>query len=114
MREEGLIERAGQIGEKIMNRLKHLQEQVPYVGDVRGLGAMCAMELVKDPRTKEPDKELTAAIIQECHQNGLVVMSAGIYSNVIRLLCPLVITDEQLNEGLDVLEYVVKKLTKDR
>lgn len=114
IREEGLIERANQIGEQIMTRLKALQEEVPYVGDVRGLGAMCAMELVKDPRTKEPDKELTAAIIRECHQNGLVVMSAGIYSNVIRLLCPLVMTDEQLNEGLDVLEQAVKKLAKTR
>lgn len=114
IREEGLVERATAIGQTIMTRLRSLQEQVPQVGDVRGLGAMCALELVKDPVTKEPDPELTAAVIRECHQNGLVVMSAGIYSNVIRLLCPLVITDAQLHEGLDVLERAVKKLTKNK
>lgn len=114
IREEGLVERATPIGQTIMTRLRSLQEQVPQVGDVRGLGAMCALELVKDPVTKEPDPELTAAVIRECHQNGLVVMSAGIYSNVIRLLCPLVITDAQLHEGLDVLERAVKKLTKNK
>ena len=72
------------------------------------MGAMSAIELVKDPVTKEPDKELTARILQEAHQHGVIVMGAGIYSNVIRILSPLVITDEQLAEGLDVLEQAIR------
>lgn len=110
MEEEGLVERANAIGKQILERFKAMQEKYPVIGDVRGLGAMCAMELVKDPETKEPHKELTAQIIQECNRRGLIVMGAGLYGNVIRILCPLVITDEQLQEGLDVMEEVVEDL----
>ncbi|WP_044895356.1 4-aminobutyrate--2-oxoglutarate transaminase [Bacillus alveayuensis] len=109
LQEENLIERANIIGQTVMNRFKELQKNYPIIGDVRGLGAMVAIEFVKDPTTKEPDRELTANILNECHKRGVIIMSAGIYGNVIRLLSSLVITDEQLNEALDVITQVVKE-----
>ncbi|GAX90872.1 4-aminobutyrate--2-oxoglutarate transaminase [Effusibacillus lacus] len=112
MEEDRLLERSNVIGEKIFSRFKQLQQKYESVGDVRGLGAMCAIEVVKDPVTKEPDKELTGRIIQECNRRGVIVMGAGLYGNVIRILSPLVISDEQLEEGLDVLESVFADIVK--
>jgi 4-aminobutyrate aminotransferase/(S)-3-amino-2-methylpropionate transaminase len=86
-----------------------MQEKYSCIGDVRGLGAMIGIEFVKDREKKTPDAELTAAIVQECAQNGLLVESAGVYGNVIRFLAPLVITDEQLEAGLDIFEAAIKK-----
>jgi 4-aminobutyrate aminotransferase/(S)-3-amino-2-methylpropionate transaminase len=74
------------------------------IGEVRGLGAMMAMELVKDRATKEPAKEFTAALGKRCVENGVIVISAGTHSNILRFLLPLVITDEQLEEGLALIE----------
>ena len=102
--ENELAQRAEVIGGKISGRLKEMQEKYPVIGDVRGLGAMVAVELVKDRGTKEPDKETTGRIVAHCWKNGLLALSAGIYSNVIRILCPLVITDELLEAGLNILE----------
>lgn len=112
MEEERLAERAVSIGAAISGRLVRLQQEVGRIGDVRTLGAMSAIELVKDPVTKEPDKELTVRVLQEAHKQGLIVMGAGLYSNVIRILCPLVITEEQLEEGLDVLENALKNCAR--
>jgi 4-aminobutyrate aminotransferase/(S)-3-amino-2-methylpropionate transaminase len=81
-----------------------LQEQFPFVGDVRGLGGMVAMELVKDRATKEPDSRAASDILAEAHHHGLVLIKAGMYDNVIRVLVPLCVTDEQLQQGLDILE----------
>lgn len=111
IREEDLPARANDIGKKILLKLKSLQEKHPVIGDVRGLGAMVAMELVKDRSTKEPAKEITGLLVSECHKRGLVVISAGIYSNVIRFLPPLVITDEELSEALSVLEEVFEAVS---
>jgi 4-aminobutyrate aminotransferase/(S)-3-amino-2-methylpropionate transaminase len=72
------------------------------VGDVRGLGAMLAIELVTDPETKAPAPELTAAVIDEALRRGLILLKAGVYGNCIRVLCPLSISDGELEEGLDV------------
>lgn len=108
LEEDRLAERAESIGAAVSERFLRLQQEVSRIGNVRTLGAMSAIELVKDPVTKEPDKELTTRILQEAHQHGVIVMGAGLYSNVIRILSPLVITDEQLAEGLDVLEQAVK------
>ncbi len=110
LQQERLIERANAIGETVIKRFRRLQEKYETIGDVRGLGAMVAIEFVTDAKTKTPNKELTAAILRECHQRGVIVMSAGLYSNVIRLLTPLVITDEQLEEALDVIEEVIAEL----
>ncbi|WP_088005484.1 4-aminobutyrate--2-oxoglutarate transaminase [Indiicoccus explosivorum] len=113
MEEEGLPARAMEIGRTITDRFRAMQPRLPQIGDIRTLGAMTAIEFVEDPVTKEPAKELTARIIQKAHQNGVIVMGAGLYGNVLRMLSPLVITDDQLNEGLDVLERVTEETIKE-
>jgi 4-aminobutyrate aminotransferase / (S)-3-amino-2-methylpropionate transaminase / 5-aminovalerate transaminase len=107
LEEENLIQRADEIGETIRTRFDKIREGTAIIGDVRGLGAMMAMEVVKDQVSKEPDKELTGRIIAECNRRGVIILWAGLHGNVIRILCPLVITDEQLNESLDVIEQVI-------
>lgn len=107
---EGLVERSQKIGQAIANRFEAWQEKYAQIGDARGMGAMRAMELVKDPRTKEPHREATAQIIQVAQQKGLILLSAGLHSNVLRILVPLVITDDQLNEGLDVLDEALAEV----
>ncbi|WP_078411208.1 4-aminobutyrate--2-oxoglutarate transaminase [Priestia abyssalis] len=106
--EENLNERGEKLGEVVMNRFRQLQDKYDVVGDVRGLGSMCAMELVKDLETKEPNKELTNRIVQQANQRGLLLLSAGAFGNVLRILMPLVITDEQLEEGLTIIEESMK------
>ncbi|MEG6584822.1 4-aminobutyrate--2-oxoglutarate transaminase [Dendrosporobacter sp. 1207_IL3150] len=105
--ENKLCARAEEIGKKTMTRLKALQEICPVIGDVRGIGAMIGIELVKNRITKEPAKELTAKVAKYCLEQGVILISAGIFSNVIRLLIPLVVTDEQLDHGLTVLEQSI-------
>jgi 4-aminobutyrate aminotransferase/(S)-3-amino-2-methylpropionate transaminase len=112
--EEGLVQRGEEIGNIIMDRFKDMQSKYSYIGDVRGLGAMCAMEIVKDQQTKEPDKELTAKIIAECNRRGVILLGAGQYGNVIRTLSPLVIEDEQLEEALNVIEDVIRDQVTER
>ena len=109
--EERLLARAAELGEQILARFRKLQERFALIGDVRGVGAMVAMELVKDRRTKEPAPEETDAIIQEALRGGAIFAKAGLYGNVIRMLLPLVITDEQLEEGLDILERAIATVT---
>jgi 4-aminobutyrate aminotransferase / (S)-3-amino-2-methylpropionate transaminase / 5-aminovalerate transaminase len=106
--EEDLLTRANVIGERVMGAMRDIQEKHPdFVGDVRGRGAMVAVELVKDPESKAPDKERTARIVEAALQEGLLLLTAGQYSNVIRVLMPLVITDEELEEGLSILGRAV-------
>lgn len=107
IKEHDLLTRAKQIGKKILTRFQKMQRKHPFIGDVRGLGAMCAIEIVENEQTKTPNKELASKIVAECNQRGVVVLSAGLYSNVIRTLSPLVITDDQLDEALDVIESVI-------
>jgi 4-aminobutyrate aminotransferase/(S)-3-amino-2-methylpropionate transaminase len=96
--------RAQKIGENLRSRMLEWQKKRPVIGDVRGLGAMMAMELVTDRQTKEPAKEFTLALINRCLEHGVILIYAGTHSNVLRFLVPLVITDGQLDEGLDVIE----------
>ena len=109
MERDHLADRSVEIGKKVTARYKEIQNKYPVVGDVRGLGGMIGIEFVKDPETKEPDAALTADIIQTCAKNGLLVEGAGTYNNVIRFLAPLVITEEQLEAGLDIFEAAVKE-----
>ena len=102
--EESLLEKSEALGQKLENKLKELAEKHESIGEIRRLGSMVAAELVKDRSTKEPDKEKTAAITKYANENGLMLLSAGIKGNVIRFLAPLVITDEELQKGLDILE----------
>lgn len=105
----GLIARADELGQQVSKRFLQWQEKYRHIGDVRGLGAMVAMELVKDRGSKEPATEETASIIKTCYENGLIMMRAGAGANVLRTLMPLVITDEQLEEGLSILEGALAK-----
>jgi 4-aminobutyrate aminotransferase / (S)-3-amino-2-methylpropionate transaminase / 5-aminovalerate transaminase len=101
---DGLLARSTHVGRKFEERAKVWQKQFSIVGDVRGLGGMCAIELVKDPTSREPHAEATKKIAQHCYEHGLITITAGTYGNVMRILVPLVVTDEQFDEGLDVLE----------
>ena len=98
----GLVDRARQIGEHVLPQLKDLAAAHPSIGDVRGRGAMLAVEFVR-PGTDEPAPEVTAAIARHCHANGVLVLTCGTYGNVIRLLPPLVIGFDLLDDALAVL-----------
>ncbi len=101
---ENLCARAGALGERFRKRATKWQAQWELVGDVRGVGAMQALELVRSKTTREPADEETHQVSQYCYEHGVVMITAGTYGNVIRLLMPLVITDAQMDEAMDVLE----------
>ena len=100
---ESLCARATRVGQKMRTHLDALAKQLPCIGEVRGLGAMVAFELVKDAKTKEPDAELTTAILAHAEKRGLILLSCGTSANVVRLLAPLTIPDAVLEEGLSIL-----------
>lgn len=104
MEEENLAAKAETIGQTIEDKLTELREQYDFVGDIRRLGAMVAVEIVENRTDKTPDKEKTAHIAKYANDHGLLLLSAGIKGNVIRFLTPLVITDEELHKGLTILE----------
>lgn len=112
MERDHLADRSLEIGEKVTKKYKEWQAKYDVIGDVRGLGGMIGLELVKSQATKEPNAELTSAVINECAQNGLMIEGAGTYGNVIRFLAPLVITDEQIEAGLKILEDALVKCMK--
>ncbi|MFZ0687589.1 MAG: 4-aminobutyrate--2-oxoglutarate transaminase [Terriglobales bacterium] len=101
---DGLCERANVLGERFRKRAAGWQQRWELVGDVRGLGAMQALELVRSKVSRQPADDETKQLAQYCYEHGVVTISAGSYSNVIRLLMPLVITDAQMDEAMDVLE----------
>jgi 4-aminobutyrate aminotransferase / (S)-3-amino-2-methylpropionate transaminase / 5-aminovalerate transaminase len=101
---ENLCARANHLGDRFRRRAAQWQSRWELVGEVRGLGAMQALELVRSRQTRDPAEEETKRILQYCYEHGLIMITAGSYGNVIRLLMPLVITDSQMDEALDVLE----------
>ena len=107
MRDRNLVARAREIGDVILKALRTLQQDVAIIGDVRGRGAMIAFELVQ-PGTKNPNAAAAKAIVSYCNQQGVVALACGTYGNVIRLLPPMVITDEQLADGLSVMASAVR------
>ena len=106
--EENLLVKAQNLGETLKHGLSRLAEKFAVIGEVRGLGAMVGMELVRDRRTKEPAPDLTKAIQQEALRRGLIFASAGLYGNVIRFLLPLTTPEDAVQEGLSVLEEAFK------
>jgi 4-aminobutyrate aminotransferase/(S)-3-amino-2-methylpropionate transaminase len=104
MEADNLAARAREIGDILTDRLGRLAEKYDEVGEVRGRGAMIAMELVTDAESKEPAAALTSAVNKGCHERGLVTLTCGTYGNVFRFLPPLSISDDLLHEGMDVLE----------
>src|SRR5438270_4193837 len=112
--EQDLNSRANELGEHFQKRAREWQKKCPIIGDVRGLGAMQALELVQSRETREPASEDTKKITQYCYEHGVITISAGSYGNVIRLLMPLVITDAQMDETLDVLEDALASLCESK
>jgi 4-aminobutyrate aminotransferase/(S)-3-amino-2-methylpropionate transaminase len=106
--EEALIERAAQIGDAIRVRMLTWEARWDAIGDVRGLGAMLAIELVHDRVSKDPAPELAGAVVEAAARRGLLLLKAGIYSNCIRVLVPFVISDAELDEALDVWEQALE------
>ena len=102
--EDGLLEQAEQLGEKLHKRFSAMQEKYEMIGEVRGKGPMLALELVRDRHTKEPAGAEAKKLTKLCYDKGLVILSCGSLGNVVRFLMPLVITDEQLERGLGILE----------
>ena len=104
--------KANSISERCMKRFNEWKEKYDVVGDVRGVGAMMGVEFVKDRSTKEPNADIVAAIVKESTNHGLLLEAAGTYNNVIRFLCPLCVTDAQLDAGLDIYEKALDQLAK--
>jgi 4-aminobutyrate aminotransferase/(S)-3-amino-2-methylpropionate transaminase len=109
MEAERLPQRAEQVGARLMARLREMQQRYTCIGEVRGLGAMVAMELVKD-RSHDADANLTKALVQRAARNGLVLLSCGVYGNVIRFLVPLTASDEIIEEGMMILDRSLEEL----
>lgn len=101
---DGLLARSTAIGKHFEKRAKAWQQKWPLIGDVRGLGGMCAIELVRSADSREPADTETKQVSEFCYKHGLITITAGTFNNVIRILVPLVITDTQFDEGLDVVE----------
>jgi 4-aminobutyrate aminotransferase / (S)-3-amino-2-methylpropionate transaminase / 5-aminovalerate transaminase len=102
--EQRLGDRARMIGEQFVDVTRDWSRRFPVIGELRGLGAMRAIELVRDRATREPAREETARLIRLCHERGLIILSAGTFGNVVRLLMPLIATPAQVGEGLAVIE----------
>ncbi len=96
--------RSEELGQRLRARLDEIATRIESVGEVRGLGPMLALELVVDRETKEPAAELTKRTTEAARERGLILLSCGLYGNVVRILVPLVISDEDLNRGLEILE----------
>jgi 4-aminobutyrate aminotransferase/(S)-3-amino-2-methylpropionate transaminase len=111
---ENLLSRANELGNHFQKRAREWQKRWPIVGDIRGLGGMQAIELVQSADGREPAAEETKQITQYCYEHGLITITAGSYSNVIRILVPLVVTDAQMDEGLDVLESALQSVYEKR
>ena len=110
--EDGLLNTAQSLGKTLLERFTSLQKAHGIIGDVRGKGPMLALELVKDRETKEPAVDEAKKLVQLCYEKGLIILSCGTYGNVIRTLMPLVITKEELDEGLSILEESFHELEK--
>jgi 4-aminobutyrate aminotransferase/(S)-3-amino-2-methylpropionate transaminase len=112
LQKDGLLQRSVALGEELEKRFTALQDEVELVGDVRGKGPMLALELVEDRETKKPATDKAKTIVSRCYEKGLVLLSCGQYGNVIRTLMPLVITDEQLDKGMGILEESLREISK--
>jgi len=112
--EENLLTRSQEIGQLMRDRLTALSTDYPVIGDVRGLGAMVAMELFTDETRQTPNPELTQALVKKAAEKGLILLSCGTYGNVIRILSPLTISNELVNEGIDIIADTLQILTQEQ
>ena len=111
MEKQDLSARAAEIGERFVARAKKWQDRFPLVGTIHGLGAMRAIELVRSHETHEPADKETQQVVKYCYEHGVITISAGTYGNVIRLLMPLIITDDQFDEAMEVLEAALQSVS---
>jgi 4-aminobutyrate aminotransferase / (S)-3-amino-2-methylpropionate transaminase / 5-aminovalerate transaminase len=109
--EEDLLDRAKTLGTRLKGQLDQFKEEYEIVGDVRGLGPMMAMELVKNRESKTPATEKAKTLVKYCYDHGLLILACGTYGNVIRLLMPLVIGEEQLSKGLEIINDGLAAIT---
>ncbi len=107
---ENLLERSNRIGERLVKRFSAMADRFECIGDVRGLGGMVAIELFKDASRNQPDTELTKALVGKAAEKGLILLSCGLYGNVIRVLVPLTASDAIVDEGLDIIESALTEL----
>jgi 4-aminobutyrate aminotransferase/(S)-3-amino-2-methylpropionate transaminase len=105
-----VLARAEKQGVLVRARLEVMRERFPIIGDVRGLGAMLAVELVRDRATREPAPELAKRLAISASERGLILLTAGIYANVIRILAPLTASPEMMDEGMTILEQSIANL----
>ena len=112
MKKVRIAEKGKRVGKTVMKFFEKLKQECPAIGDVRGLGAMTAFELVKNSDPHQPDGELAKQLIEACAEKGLLIISAGVNGNVIRVLSPLTISETQLNRGLKILRTQLLELTK--
>ena len=110
MKEIDINSKGKEVGSIIRERFNRLKEKHNCIGDVRGLGAMIAMEFVKNNDPYQPDGETCQALVKACSERGLIIISAGVHKNVIRVLCPLVISQQLLIRGLDIIEEELEKI----
>ena len=111
MEEIDINAKAAHVADITWNRFYDLQKKCSAVGDVRGLGAMVAFELIEDNNPRKPATELTSALVKSCYDRGLLILKAGTYGNIIRILSPLTISDQHLLKGLDIIEDELLRLT---
>ena len=113
--EEGLLARSRELGARIVARLQEIASSnwLPYISEVRGLGAMVSFELVQDRATDSPNPELTVALTRKAAENGLILLSCGLYGNVVRIMVPLTASDAIVDEGLDIIERSLGEIVED-
>jgi 4-aminobutyrate aminotransferase/(S)-3-amino-2-methylpropionate transaminase len=112
--QDELLSRANKIGERFRARANSWKQRWPLIGDVRGLGAMQAVEFVRGPGSRAPAEEETKHILRYCHEHGLIALSTGSYGNILRLLVPLVVSDEELTQGMDIIEAAIQSVTESK
>ena len=110
IQDEDVSDHAGQLGETIRARMESWRDRWPQIGDVRGLGAMLAIELVRDPASEDPDADAATAVVEAAAERGLLLLKSGIYSNCIRVLAPLVLSDAELDEALEVWQEALESV----
>ena len=111
MKEIDINKKAGHVGSIIRKRFEDMKKRLPIIGEVRGIGAMLAIALVRNNDPWQPEEAVTKKLIENCMKRGLILLSAGTYKNIIRILSPLTISDELLNKGLDILDEELTKLS---
>jgi 4-aminobutyrate aminotransferase / (S)-3-amino-2-methylpropionate transaminase / 5-aminovalerate transaminase len=112
IKQERVLERSLRLGERLEARFRKIAEELPCIGDVRGLGAMVAIELFKDRERREPDADLAKKLVATAAKRGLVLLSCGTYGNVIRILVPLTASDALIDEGLSIIEQSLEELVE--